>query len=982
MLPERLQSRIRVQLSLSTPDLEARALATEMAELGKRASERLAQCATLARLGNEQAALQSAEAEPSLLDLCAWLSFEESVAWRQLCMDHGLPTAPPLDDAQLLSVEQLYGKPIDENHPLYRDYRQAIRERDDSRALYVLRSITTVNPSDTNAQAELNRLRSKFMRDALKSVTEYFTKKETEAAVQLMTRMEQVGTAQLKGDRDWEEALRLRALWIQTQSRSRISGHAQRANQAYNAKDWRTCADEVGGARTSERNAGIKAEGAEAEILRTCEKWATELANAAAAEVNARNQIENLREEWSRLGQEAQSGHSADLLRRVNKWIEKGSSTTLPMPIEMTEAANELSRALHRKVVRAHTKHVSVSVLALIAVLTASYFFYESVRSKTEIETALNAIDVPLQNWDFDAANQKISEVNNLANTLELKDITSDKVAKIRQEIVSLKEKEQELATEAAYLSQANATGIDVNNFLEVQRRGNAFNAALTKVGSQAAKRLKTQSGNVDSLIAQCKKFEQDLPKQIDQLSETLEKAIGNNPELAKETTEKIRLLLQTPGVKTIVGTECNDRAMSLTDRSKERLLLDSASENAQRRLSNAKDLKGYLTALQAIHKETPELDVGKAALFVIESKDELNQLPRCLLGPRTAAMWDAAATAEPTNFKLNPEELGIAQRLTQDNLIRGIRIFSIREHTSPEAGVNLSKIVETEYVVGNLTTQTRRVDGLSETVYKGNVLRSSGDLVEMTWSLREFSNNNVSGKEPTEGVPLPEQEYLKRFDRYFYLSADGTIPEQPLRSIERVRKETGSILLRAYHLQELFRLASVRPDLSGLAFSPSAQRDAADLRGITQNNLSSWEFVYSRDKVLLKELSKFHALTSVKYYAEAKFFRSFVGNLRNSGLMLVGYVALDGRTAVCTQPVAAGTILSGLNPDGKPVALFEGIDGSKVRPIANTSAAPFTPLLGLVTSPKDAAETAGTPPTDLIVPPGGWNTLLKGKDF
>ena len=982
MLPERLQSRIRVQLSLSTPDLEARALATEMAELGKRASERLAQCATLARLGNDQAALQSAEAEPSLLDLCAWLSFEESLAWRQLCMDHGLPTAPPLDDAQLLSVEQLYGKPIDENHPLYRDYRQAIRERDDSRALYVLRSITTVNPSDTNAQTELNRLRSKFMRDALKSVTEYFTKKDTEAAVQLMTRMEQVGTAQLKGDPDWEEALRLRALWIQSQSRSRISGHAQRANQAYSAKDWRTCADEVGAARTSERNAGIKADGAEAEILKTCESWATELANAAAAEVNARNQIENLREEWSRLGQEAQVGHSADLLRRVNKWTEKAASTTYPMPTEIVDAANELSRALHRKVVRAHTKQVTLCVLGLIAALTATYFFYESVRSKSEVETALSTIEIPLQDWDFAAADQKISDVNNLAKTPELKEIISDKVGKIRQEIIGLKAKEQQLATEAAYLSQASTTGIDASNFLEIQRRGDAFNTALTKVGSQAAIRLKAQSGNVDTLIAQCKKYEKDLPKQIDQLSETLEKAIGNNPELAKETTEKIRLLLNTPGVKTIVGTECNDRAMSLTDRSKERLLLDSASENAQRRLSNAKDLKGYLTALQAIQKETPELDVGKAALFVVDGKDELGQLPRCLLGPRMAAMWDAAATSEPTSYKLNPEELSIAQRLTQDNLIRGIRTFSIREHTSPETGVNLSKIIETEYVVGNLTTETRRVDGLSETVYKGNVLRSSGDLVEMTWSLREFSNNNISGKEPTAGVPLAEHEYLKRFDRYFYLSTDGTVPEPPLRSIERVRKETGSILLRAYHLQELFRLASVRADLSGLAFSPSAQRDEADLRGITQNKLLSWEFVYSRDKALLKELSKFHALTSVKYYAEAKFFRSFVGNLRNSGLMLVGYVMLDGDTPVCTQPVAPGTILSGLNSEGKPVALFESVDGSKLIHIANTKAAPFSPLLCLVTSPKDAAEATGTPPAELIIPPGGWKSLLKGKDF
>jgi hypothetical protein len=90
----------------------------------------------------------------------------------------------------------------------------------------------------------------------------------------------------------------------------------------------------------------------------------------------------------------------------------------------------------------------------------------------------------------------------------------------------------------------------------------------------------------------------------------------------------------------------------------------------------------------------------------------------------------------------------------------------------------------------------------------------------------------------------------------------------------------------------------------------------------------------------------------------------------------------LDGDTPVCTQPVAPGTILSGLNSEGKPVALFESVDGSKLVRIANTTAAPFSPLLCLATSPKDAAEATGTPPAELIIPPGGWNSLLKGKDF
>ena len=125
MQVERLIARIRGQLELGTPDLEARSLAGEYAALCQRARERLEQCATLVRSGNEHAAFQAAESEPDLLGLCALLSFAESDRWHALCRERGLPAGFPLDGQHVLAVEGLYGRAIGESHPLYRDYRDA-----------------------------------------------------------------------------------------------------------------------------------------------------------------------------------------------------------------------------------------------------------------------------------------------------------------------------------------------------------------------------------------------------------------------------------------------------------------------------------------------------------------------------------------------------------------------------------------------------------------------------------------------------------------------------------------------------------------------------------------------------------------------------------------------------------------------------------------------------------------------------------------
>lgn len=983
MLPEKLHARIRHQLALPEPDLEARTLAIELAEVGRRARERLEQCATLVRLGNEQAALQAAEAEPSLPELCAWVNFAGSAEWTRLCQKHSLPAPPTLDDAQIVAVELLYGKPIDENHPLYRDYRQAIRERDDGRALSVLRSITAVNPGDGNAQTELKRVRSKFMRESLAKVTALFAAERPEDAVQLMDRMEQLGIAAILDEPAWQSAIDRRAAWAQGLARRRISAHVSRATEARAAQDWRSCADAVGAARTVERQSGIQAAPSEAGELADCESWAGEHVNAAAAEHRERTEADNLRSEWSRLEQEAARRASAELLRRLNRWLERAEAAAGRLEPELLEAARQTARILHRRVVRGHTVRTAAGVAALLAVVTAAHFTYQISAERSALGAALGTAERPLEAGDFDAAERAIADSESLATTPALRAEYQAGSEQLRKRIQAGRAAEQSLAAESAFLADALARGIDAANFAQVERRARALTEALGKASPAVAARVRARSGDLARIIAACEGVSQGLRSQIETLSESLEAAVGSGERLAdaaqaEATSRRIRDILETPGARAVVGNDAADQALALAERVTQRVELERAREGALRKLDQSADLRAYLAAAAELAREAPEGPEKRAAQAVTDATEALGGLPRNLLGPRTAAMWDAAATPEPQSFVPNAEEQAVVARLGDDATLRNLRKYIIREHVSPEPGVSVTRVREPEFLVGKPTAETRRLGEGTETLFSGKALRSSGDIQDRQWSLRRFSNGVSSGFEPVEGLPLPEVEYHARFTRFFSQSG-GRLAESPLRTLERVRREAGSPLLRAYHLQELYQLASIRPAESGLAFSPSALRDAVELRGITQNSLRPTEFAFCTDTALKTEISRFLARTPPAYVEEARYLRALVEGLRRGGIVLAGRTGIDGRPVWRSQP-ATGSVLAGLDAEGRPAALFEvGPDGA-VTTLANP--APLTPLVRLATSPAEAADAAGARPNDTKPPAGNWNNLLRGKDL
>ncbi|NBX34956.1 hypothetical protein EBR16_06310, partial [bacterium] len=409
---DRLIARIRGQLELGTPDLEARSLAGEYANLCARARERLEQCAALIRGGQEHAAFQVAESEPDLLGLCAQLSFAESERWHALCRERGLPTGFPLDDQHVVALEGLYGKEIGENHPLYRDYREAMRSRQEDRALTILRSIVRINPNDPNARSELERLSTKFLRESLGKVAALFEAHQQEAAVALMRRMELFGASALSGEPRWEAVLRARRDWLRTKAQEQIAQAVEEAAKARKGGHWEACAAAVGRARSLERDHQVNLPAPLAQTLASLEGWAGELAATAEAEAALRAAVESLTAEWRSLQQEAARGTSpATLVARLGNWLERAIPLADRLPEGLVRDARTLRQLTRVRLSRRYALLTAGFVVAVLGAGAGLFLWLRGEAAEKEAQERFATAGIALERGDPETAARLLDEL-------------------------------------------------------------------------------------------------------------------------------------------------------------------------------------------------------------------------------------------------------------------------------------------------------------------------------------------------------------------------------------------------------------------------------------------------------------------------------------------------------------------------------------------------------------------------------------------
>jgi len=982
MQTDRLIARIRGQMELGTPDLEARSLAGEYAALCARARERLEQCAALLRGGQEHAAFQVAESDPDLLGLCSQLSFAESERWHALCRERGLPTGFPLDDQQVLAVEGLYGKEIGENHPLYRDYRDAMRGRQEDRALTVLRSIVRINPADPNARSELQRLSAKFLREAVGKVTALFAAGQHEEAVALMKRMELFGAGALAGDPAWDAALQARLAWLRAKALEQVDQLVAAAAEARAGDHWEACAAAVGRARALERDHQVNLPPPLAERLGALENWAGELAATAEAEAALRAALAALDTEWRELQQEAARGSSpATLVARLGGWLERATALADRLPEGRLRDARMLRQLTRNRLSRRYTLMTVAFVAVVLGAGLAVFWWLRGEAAEREARARFATAEVAAERGDAETAARLLDDLR--AKHPELAEEPAQRQAEetLRARIAAQRAQLSRLRTAAVAVEARRAEGLTLAHVADARQQATAFIEEVGKLGPAGQAELRKTLPEANKLLAEATRLEEAAAAELNTARQRLRQSLGATEQVADvaqsvTALDQLRALLDQ---RRLAGLKNLDEAYAEADRAGSRLEDERRSLDAVKALATAPDLRAYLAALKEAAEAAPEKsDLRQRGLGVLDRAETLRNLPRSALAPRVGAMWDGCATSDPQGL-FQPKELGeaearILKQLADDSITRTLRKFSVVAQSGQG-----QRLVRSVYVVGELAqTRSSFGDGI-ETRVEGKELSRDGVLVDAVWSRREFVNGAKSGEELQEGLIIPEVEYLRGLGR-FHDPKTGQLAEPLLRTLDRVRRGTAPYLeLRAYQLQELFRLGAQRPDAWGLLYSPSAQRDAEQLRRITANNLGAFDFLHKEKWADAQTELKVFLLprTGPGYADEARFWRTVFGALRARNLIFAGHVGRDGKAAL--RDPLSNVALFGIDTEGKATVLFRvNADGIPVRV---AEAAPWSPLLRLPGTVAEAAQAAGIP-AGLQPPAGGWETLLQGRDL
>lgn len=979
---DRLIARIRGQLELGSPDLEARSLAGEYAALCLRARERLEQCASLIRGGQEHAAFQVAETEPDLLGLCAQLSFAESERWHALCRERGLPTGFPLDDQHVIALEGLYGKEIGENHPLYRDYRDAMRTRQEDRALTILRSIVRINPEDPNARSELNRLSTKFLREAVGKVAAFFAGDRQEEAVTLMKRMELFGASALTGEPQWDAALRSRRDWLRTKAHEQIIHAVEEAEAARAGDHWESCAAAVGRARSLERDHQINLAEPLAQRLAVLEGWAGELAATAEAEAALRASLETLTAEWRELQQAAARGSSpATLIARLGAWLERALPLADRLPDGLVRDARTLRQLTRSRLSRRYALMTTGLVVAVLGAGTVAFLWWRGEAADQEARERFATAGLAVERGDPETATRLLDELR--ARSPQLVEEPAQRQAEeaLRQLIATQREALQRLQAEARYLRTRQAEGLTLAGLADIRKRTAAFAEEAGKLGPAGQATLGKILPEAPKLLAEAARLEEQANADLTAARRRLRQAIGETENIAdagKSVTalDQLRTLLDQ---LKLAGLPNLDEAYAEADRAGSRLDDERKSLGAAKALETTADLKSYLGALKAATDAAPEKsDLRLRSQVVLERAETLRNLPRAALAPRLGAMWDGCATSDPLGV-FQPKdpaegEIKILRQLADEGILRSLRKFSVVANS----GQGL-RVVRSVFVVGELSQSRASFGDGIETRVEGKELTREGVLVDAVWSRRDFTNGVKSGEELQEGLIIPEVEYLRNLGR-FHDPKTGQLAEPLLRTLDRLRRGTAPYLeVRAYQLQELFRLGAQRPEAWGLLYSPSAQRDAEQLRRITANRMGAFDFLYKDKWAEAQTELKVFLLprTGPSYADEARFWRTVLGTLRERALIFAGHVGRDGKASL--RDPLNNVVLYGIDTEGKATVLFRvNAEGTAVRV---AEAAPWTPLLRLPGTVAEAAQAAGIP-AGLQPPIGGWEALLQGRDL
>ena len=383
--------------TLKAPAIEVGAgtanLAEQYVENCNAVNQRLELCATMLDQGDEQQAIQLAETAPPVLDLLTLLSFGEAPAWQTYCQANRLPVAPSFDSRIVQRLNAVYAKGITVNHPLYRDYRAHIMKNRVDEAATALRSIVRLNPSDSNARQELERLEEKALQRDLEKLAKAVAAGDEHSAVALVDQLEEqrfAGNTRPQGT-VWEQGLAIRREQLKRHAQAEARATLAQIAPLQTAGKWSAAGPMLAHIKALQAEHGFAFDAEEGRRLADFQAWLSrsqkenvqqQAFHAALSELEAL--IEQGEQRQAAAGVSGLPALRAELAALVAKWREvEAFERPLPDGLEpryRKRAGLTRSEIDRLQNVRRNT-WIASSVAAVLACAAGIYFFVQHQRS-------------------------------------------------------------------------------------------------------------------------------------------------------------------------------------------------------------------------------------------------------------------------------------------------------------------------------------------------------------------------------------------------------------------------------------------------------------------------------------------------------------------------------------------------------------------------------------------------------------------------
>jgi hypothetical protein len=953
---EKLMQQIREALTEPRDLVAMQLLASQYAQHCEDANRRLGQCAEMIGRGNKYQTLQLAETKPSLLDLVSLLSFDSHQEWRMLCKERNLPIPEKLDEKGVRMLNELYSTGLPATEELWREFRTAIPEGDDRKALSIVRTILSRDGSDVDARREVPRLEKKIVRAKLAELEGWVERRDGAEVARVMTEIESVTPEAPPEGGVWTNAMEVRRLYFKGHAETECEALLVRVQKVQEAGEWGPAMALLAQVQSLCAQHGITFSTAAARTFSDSQAWATKLQAEHARDMAWQQALAALEQQVQVVADKEVGDRKRSLpeLRDDRMLITKRWNELEQFRREVpSETVNRVRRTLSS--LKAHIDRIerlrkvflgTAAVMLLIATAVGGMFSVRYWRAREfarELGAVTNACKVlPVAKFlDELRANHGVLLGN---PTLS---------ARINEAETWLADQKAKKARLEETVKQLNATHLD-SGFTKsppeiIQQQIAQTRELLVPI----AEDLRPSAES--ALLEFENKFDEFLTGKRGMLHGQFREVLGkaellasSGLEFTKPPQEVRAVLAQVTPLATELDRMSNPSAVTLkpddSDLAKFELLKNRLKkfqdetqkfDAADQACSGAATLENYLKALEGYASTAflQSLEL-RSAKVVRDTVKDADALVAALLMPGDQRGWE--------HFKANrgrkafyPDEVTGVEKsiflgLRDDDNLRTIYRY---EYSDPRNNVGSPYIytqeplARREAVLGSVERKSVTMTGR---VYLPWLSRASVNFKPETFNA-VFIDNARNGSLPEKQQLTPESQLFSRIGLASLVDDVVSRYQRPLLGVlDSVIAGQADPLFKGHLHSRLMELAEHRPYDWGLHWT-SARKDARRLAELAAPALRSGDWMTpSRQNDLGRPLAEFYSsIKGVSYVKQAAVFSRLVEKAYTAGLLYAGYVKTEGKTHLVAEGIDALELWGYAKENLQPAMLFRRVAGS-----------------------------------------------------